>query len=226
MRNQINIARGKLKGFPSSGTSQATGNQYANFNVEIANGTDKPDVVPMIAFGLTAEYVEALQDQDEVYIQYNLGTRSFTNEYGEERKSLSVYADEIYNVGSADLRTAGVAMGEIAADPQMKFTDEGVPNTFLSINVSNEWMTRDGEARSRVNTLTIHYTGDMAEQVAQHVESGQWAVVGYHLSSRQFDRRDGQTGYNAYIVGDWYEVDKAAGDDAPNDPFAGDIPFE
>ena len=238
MRNQICIAHGRISGHPVSAVSNNTGNEYCNFNVALASGKEEPHIVPMVCFKLTAEYVGALVDGDPVMVQYNVGSNTSTNAYGEERTNLSVFADEVYHVGQSDLPNTALVQGSVTSDPEAKFDDKGNMQCLLRVQVANEWLSRDGARDSRVSVLPFMFTGEMAEQISQHIERGMWIVVGFHVESRTFDKRDGTPGYNPFFVGEWYESDsKPASEEAtvsgaeakkPYDPFsaAADLPFE
>ena len=175
----------------------------------------------MVAFKMTAEYMNRLTDGDSVFIQYNVGSNTFTNEFGEERTQLSIFADEVYQVGNDKLPQAAVAMGTVSADPEMRFQPDGTAQCVLKVTVTNEWLGRDGFG-SNESTLSFMFLDIMAEQVAQHVTAGMWAVIGFHVGSRTYDRRDGSHGYNAFLAGDWYELDVEAGGGQGDQAFGAD----
>lgn len=222
MRNQICVTSGLITGTPTSAVSERTSNQYCNFLLATPGAEpDTPNIIPMVAFKMTAEYMNRLTDGDSVFIQYNVGSNTFTNEFGEERTQLSIFADEVYQVGNDKLPQAAVAMGNVSADPEMRFQPDGTAQCVLRVTVTNEWLGRDGFG-SNESTLSFMFLDIMAEQVAQHVTAGMWAVIGFHVESRTYDRRDGSHGYNAFLAGDWYELDVEAGGGQGDQAFGAD----
>ena len=214
MRNQLCVTPGVIVGQPNSAVSQNTGNEYCNFVLEVPGQTkgSRTHKIPMVSFKLTAEYIANMNAGQVLYVQYNVGSRTFTNEYGEERTNLSIYADEAFGADTMRHMPAPSAMaqGFVTEDPHAEFSSRGTMDCRVKIEVANEWMGRDGNFESRPSSLVFLFTGQLGEQIAEKVQKGMWMLVGFHLESRTFNKRDDTEGYQPYLVGEWYEVDTRA----------------
>ena len=206
MKNQICVANGVIVGHPNSAVAVTSGNTYCNFNLRVEPPGGKPSVIPMVAFKLTAEYLDSMTDGDHVLVQYNVGVNTRVNEYGEEQTNLNVYADEVYQTSGGPPSPVSICMGSVNSEPELKFAADGVATALLRVSVSNEWLSREGELASRESKLTFLFTGPAAEHVGQYVVNGTWVVVGFSIGSREYEGRDGAARYQPYLIGEWIEA--------------------
>jgi len=95
-------------------------------------------------------------------------------------------------------------IGNIGKEPEMKYTAGGRAITEFSVAVSHsvknqstgEW--EDGDT----NWFRVSVWGDRAERVAEQRQKGDRVLVEGRFKAREFERKDGTTGYSLEITAD------------------------
>lgn len=83
-------------------------------------------------------------------------------------------------------------IGNVGADPEMKYTPSGVAVTSLSVAVSRSWTGQDGEKQEKTVWFRVSCWQKLAEVVAEHVKKGQRVlVVGELEEARAYTDREG-----------------------------------
>lgn len=116
-------------------------------------------------------------------------------------------------------------IGNLGADPEMKFTANGNALTTFSLAVGRSFRSAEGERRQETEWFNIVTWSKLAEQVGQHMHKGRKVYVEGRLSTRSWDGPDGQKRYRTEVVANQVlYLDPAGGGAAPlHEDTAGDI---
>ncbi|MPZ23451.1 MAG: single-stranded DNA-binding protein [Dehalococcoidia bacterium] len=91
-------------------------------------------------------------------------------------------------------------IGNLGADPEMKYTAEGKAMTTFRVAVSRNVGAMD-DRREETEWFSIVTWDKLAEQCAEHLLKGRKVYVEGRLQTRQWDGQDGQRHYKTEIVG-------------------------
>ena len=83
-------------------------------------------------------------------------------------------------------------IGNVGADPEMRYTPNGNPVTEFRMAVNRRYTTSDGEQREETEWFRISAWTRLAETVNQYVVKGMKVYVEGRLSSRAYMDREGQ----------------------------------
>jgi single-strand DNA-binding protein len=122
-------------------------------------------------------------------------------------------------------------IGNLGADPEMKFTANGNALTTFRIACNRTRRMPDGERREETEWFTVVTFNQLAEYVGQYVQKGRKVYVEGRLSTRTWETPDGQKRYFTEVVANQVlSLDRAPaaplGDDAAGDTDPDDIPFD
>lgn len=136
-------------------------------------------------------------------------------------------------------------IGNLGADPEMRFTANGDAVANLRVAASRRYTTRDGEQREQTEWFRVVCWRRLAEIAGQYLQKGRQVYIEGRLETRQWQDRDGNTRYTTEVVANEMVMlgsrgggggDFGGGDgggnwqDGPSDfgggPDAGDLPFE
>src|SRR5262245_43986206 len=136
-----------------------------------------------------------------------------------------------------------ILVGNLGANPEMRFTQGGTPVANLRIATTERWTDKSGQRQEATEWHRVVLWGKQAELAGQYLTKGRQVYVEGRIRTRQWQDKQGQTRYTTEIVGQVMQflggrTDRAPGestatvppDDAalPNDFGAGpddDIPF-
>lgn len=90
-------------------------------------------------------------------------------------------------------------IGNLGADPEMRYTGEGKAVTTFRVAVSRNVGPAD-ERREETEWFRIVVWEKLAEQCAEHLLKGRKVYVEGRLQTRQWDGQDGQRHYQTEIV--------------------------
>ena len=134
-------------------------------------------------------------------------------------------------------------IGNLGADPEMRFTANGRAVTTLRVAVSRRYTTQDGERREETEWVRVVAWQKLAELASQYLAKGRSVYVEGRLQTREWDDKEGQHRYTTEVVAqDIQFLDRAesgnydGGSAAPAGTSAGasatasvdpdDLPFE
>jgi single-strand DNA-binding protein len=126
-------------------------------------------------------------------------------------------------------------IGNLGADPEMRFTANGSAVTNFRLAVGRTYRTAEGERRDETEWFSVVTWNKLAEQVGQHMRKGRKVYVEGRLATRSWDGQDGQKHYRTEVIANQVlYLDPAGGGAAPlhdDEPPGGDIdpedlPFE
>ena len=132
-------------------------------------------------------------------------------------------------------------IGNLGADPEMRFTANGDAVANLRVAASRRYTTRDGEQREQTEWFRVVCWRRLAEIAGQYLQKGRQVYIEGRLETRQWQDRDGNTRYTTEVVANEMVMLGSRGgggggdfggnwQDGPSDfgggPDAGDLPFE
>ena len=83
------------------------------------------------------------------------------------------------------------AIGNLGADPEMRYTPSGSPVTTFNIAVSRRYNTREGEQREETEWFRVVAWEQLAERCNQYLSKGQKVYVDGRLRTDNWEGRDG-----------------------------------
>ena len=93
-----------------------------------------------------------------------------------------------------------MVMGNLGADPEMRFTADGTPITNFRIAVNRMVGGMNGERRQETDWFTVVAWRKLAETCNQYLTKGKRVYVEGRLQIRSWQAQDGQTRYQTEIV--------------------------
>lgn len=119
-----------------------------------------------------------------------------------------------------------MVIGNLGADPEMRYTPSGVPVTTFRIATSRRYNTRDGESREETEWFRVVTWNRLAEQCNQYLTKGRRVYAEGRLKSDTWTGQDGQTRFtneiNAFTV---LFLDGGGERSGPRESFGGADPF-
>lgn len=109
-----------------------------------------------------------------------------------------------------------ILVGNLGADPEMKYTPSGKEVTTFSMAVNRTWRDGAGEQHKDTTWLRIETWGKLAQTVNQYARKGQLVYVEGRLKTRSWDAPDGTKRYATEIVAS--EVTFLDRKDGPSSP--------
>jgi single-strand DNA-binding protein len=91
-------------------------------------------------------------------------------------------------------------IGNLGADPDLKYTPSGKPVCNLSVATNETWKDKAGEKQSKVEWHKVQAWGDLAENCAKYLAKGRSVYVEGKLQTRKWQDKDGKDRYTTEIV--------------------------
>ena len=92
-----------------------------------------------------------------------------------------------------------LVIGNLGADPEMRYTPNGDPVTSFNIATNRRYTTRDGEQREETEWFRVVAWRQLAEQCNQYLTKGRRVYVEGRLKSDTWTGQDGQTRFTNEI---------------------------
>ena len=108
--------------------------------------------------------------------------------------------------GPGNFRTSSSSLnkvmliGNLGADPEMRFTPSGNPVTTFRIAVNRVYNSPDGERKEETEWFSITAWGKLAETCNQYLTKGQKVYCEGRLHTRSWDGQDGQKHYRTEVI--------------------------
>lgn len=93
-----------------------------------------------------------------------------------------------------------ILIGRLAADPEMRYTQSGVPTASFRLAVERPYVNEQGERP--VDFLPIVVYRGQAEACANNLSKGRLVAVEGRIQTRSFQGQDGSTRWVTEIVAD------------------------
>ena len=84
-----------------------------------------------------------------------------------------------------------ILIGNLGADPELKYTQSGQPVANLRIATSEQWTDNSGEKQERTEWHSVTVWGKQAEMCGQYLAKGRSVYVEGRLQSREYDDKEG-----------------------------------
>jgi single-strand DNA-binding protein len=81
-------------------------------------------------------------------------------------------------------------MGNVGADPEMRYTPAGVPVTVFSVAVNRTWTDASGAKQEKTKWFRVNCWRERAEFVAQWVHKGDAVLVQGTVDANAFAGKD------------------------------------
>ena len=93
-----------------------------------------------------------------------------------------------------------ILIGNLGADPELKYTPSGVPVVNFSLATSESWNDKSGERQERTEWHRIVLWRKLAEIAGQYLRKGSKIYVEGKLQTRSWDDQSGQKRYTTEVV--------------------------
>ena len=93
-----------------------------------------------------------------------------------------------------------MVIGNLGADPEMRYTADGNALTSFRVAASRSYSTPDGERRDETEWFSVVAWRKLAEQCSQFLQKGRRVYVEGRLRTRSWDTPDGQKHYRTEVV--------------------------
>ena len=91
-------------------------------------------------------------------------------------------------------------IGRLTADPEQRFTQNGIPVTKFTLAVEDSFKNQDGN--KNVSFIPIIAWRGLAETCAKYLAKGRMVAVSGRIQTRSYDGQDGGKRYITEIVAD------------------------
>lgn len=91
-------------------------------------------------------------------------------------------------------------IGRLGRDPELKYTQSGMPVTSLTIATDESYMDRDGNKVDRTEWHRVSVFQKAAENCAQYLSKGSLVYVEGRIQTRKWQDQQGQDRYSTDIV--------------------------
>ena len=118
-------------------------------------------------------------------------------------------------------------IGNLGADPEMRYTANGNAVTTFNLAVNRNWTGPDGERKEETEWFTVVSWDKLAETVSQFLQKGRRAYVEGRMKTRSWEGQDGQKRYKTEVVANTVLfLDRPQAAPMPDDQNAAPIPEE
>ncbi len=93
-----------------------------------------------------------------------------------------------------------ILIGNLGADPEVRFTASGSPVANFRIATTEKWTDKEGQKQERTEWHRIVAWGRLGETCGEYLSKGRQVYVEGRIQTRQWDDRDGNKRYTTEIV--------------------------
>lgn len=102
--------------------------------------------------------------------------------------------------GSAGSFNSATVVGNLGADPEVRFTQSGQAVCSFSVATSERWKAADGTQNERTEWHRIVAWGKLAEVCGEYLAKGKKALVQGRLQTREWEDKEGIRRFTTEIV--------------------------
>ena len=84
-----------------------------------------------------------------------------------------------------------ILVGNLGANPEMRFTQGGTPVANLRIATTERWTDKSGQRQENTEWHRVVLWGKQAELAGQYLTKGRQVYVEGRLTTRQYEAKDG-----------------------------------
>ena len=100
-----------------------------------------------------------------------------------------------------------ILVGNLGADPEVRYTASGTAITSLSVATSESWTDKQsGEKQERTEWHRVKLFGRLAEIAGEYLKKGRPVYVEGRLKTRKWTDKDGVEKYTTEIVADQMQL--------------------
>ena len=119
-------------------------------------------------------------------------------------------------------------IGNLGADPEMRFTQDGRPIANLRMATSDSWTDKQGQKQERTEWHSITIFGKLAEIAQQYLRKGSKVFLEGQLQTDKYIDKQGMERYSTKVVlnpfsGQMIMLDSKSGGGMPGASY-GDVP--
>jgi single-strand DNA-binding protein len=128
-----------------------------------------------------------------------------------------------------------IVVGHLGRDPEMRYTQSGVPVTSFSVATTRKWSSASGEQQEKTTWFRVTCWRKLAELTAQYLKKGRLVLVEGDIEASAFTDREGNaraslelTATNIKVLGGRGEGGEGGGGGAGGEDFPvheDEIPF-
>jgi len=93
-------------------------------------------------------------------------------------------------------------IGNVAKDPELKFTPSGIPVTSFRLATTESWKEKDGSMHEHTDWHSIVAWRGLAEIITKLVKKGSKIYIEGRLQSRSFEDKNGNKKYIVEVLAD------------------------
>lgn len=105
-----------------------------------------------------------------------------------------------------------ILIGNLGADPEVKYTQEGVPVANFSLATSETWNNREGTRQERTEWHRVVVWRKLAEIAGKYLHKGGKVYIEGKLQTRSWDDQNGQKRYMTEVVASELQMLDARGE--------------
>lgn len=113
-----------------------------------------------------------------------------------------------------------MVIGRLGKDPELRYTQSGIPVVSLTIATSEVYMDKDGIKQEKTEWHTVVFFNRQAELCAQFLSKGSLVYVEGSLQTRSWEDAQGQKRYTTEIRGNRIQFLDKKGATLPDMPVA------
>ena len=91
-------------------------------------------------------------------------------------------------------------IGHVGADPEMRYTQNGKPQTRFRVAANSRWRDANGQLQEHTEWFNVLAWEHLAEVCNQYITKGSSVYVEGRLRTHAFDGQDGQRKYWTQVV--------------------------
>jgi single-strand DNA-binding protein len=95
-----------------------------------------------------------------------------------------------------------ILVGNLGADPDLKYTASGKAVCNLSVATNETWKDKQGEKQQKVEWHRVNVWGDQAENCSKYLAKGRMVYLEGKLQTRSWEDKEGRKRYVTEVVAD------------------------
>jgi single-strand DNA-binding protein len=95
-----------------------------------------------------------------------------------------------------------ILVGNLGADPELKYTQNNKARTTLSVATTRYWRDANGVSQENTQWHRVIVWGRKAESCREHLTKGRQVYVEGYLQTRRWEDRSGNLRYTTEVVAD------------------------
>ncbi|HLG20004.1 MAG TPA: single-stranded DNA-binding protein [Bdellovibrionota bacterium] len=93
-----------------------------------------------------------------------------------------------------------ILIGNLGADPEIRYTQGGVPVATLRVATSEQWKNKNGQKEERTEWHRVVLWSRLAELAGQYLSKGRQVYLEGRIQTRSWDDKEGKKRYSTEVV--------------------------